>query len=108
MDLVSYRLARGSASAAGAHSAADSRVSATGRRARRADAPGPGVAAASGMGRLAGQHAESRAALAPRSRRRRRAVDLGGPVARPALGTSVQHLRRCEARLRAVLAREAP
>ena len=36
-----------------------------------------------------------------------RVVDLGGSLARPALGASLQHLRRPQARLRAVLAGEA-
>ena len=35
-------------------------------------------------------------------------VDVGAFLARPAVGPSVQHLRRPEARLRALLAREAP
>ena len=68
---------------------------------------GCGLAATGGVGRPAGQHAESRAALAARARRRCPVVDVGGPLARPALGPSVQHLCRPEAGLRAVLAREA-
>ena len=68
---------------------------------------GCGLAAAGGVGRPAGQHAESRAALVARAGRRRRVVDVGGSLARPAVGASVQHLCRPEARLRAVLAREA-
>jgi hypothetical protein len=38
------------------------------------------------MGRLAGQHAESRAALAPCAGRGGKAVDVGAPLARAALG----------------------
>ena len=54
----------------------------------------PDVVAAGGVGGPAGQHAASRAALVARAGRRGRAVDVGGSVARPALGASLQHLRR--------------
>src|SRR5438876_2031583 len=89
------------------HAAAGAGVPATSRRARRAPAGGPGVTAAGGVGRPAGQHAASRAALAARAGRRRRPVGVGASLARPGLGPSVPDLRRREARLRAVLAREA-
>ena len=77
-----------------AHAAADPGVPATGRWARGADAEGLGVAAAGGVGGPAGQHAESRAALTARAGRRGRAVDVGGSLARPAVGAPLQHLRR--------------
>jgi Winged helix DNA-binding domain len=102
------RLAGGfGAIATRADAAADPGFPTAGRRARGAYAARLGVAAAGGVGRLAGQHAESRAALAARAGRRRRVVDVGGSLARPALGTSLQHLCRPQARLRVVLAGEA-
>ena len=55
--------------AAQAHAAADPGVPTTSRLARRANADGLGLAATGGVGRPAGQHAESRAALVARARR---------------------------------------
>ena len=63
--------------AAQAHAAADPGVPTTGRRPRQANAEGRQVAAAGGVGRLAGQHAEGRAAVAPRAGQQGRIVDLG-------------------------------
>ena len=82
--------------------------SGAGRLARRAAAEERGVAAAGGLGRPAGQHAESRAAVAARAGRGGRAVDLGAFVADPAVGPSLPGLRRRKARLPAVLARRLP
>ena len=62
-----------------ADAAADPGLPATGRWARRARAEDPGVAAAGGVGRPAGQHAESRAALAARADRGGRAVEWEDP-----------------------------
>ena len=50
---------------------------------------GLALAPACGVGGPAGQHAPSRAPLDPCARRGDRAVHLGGPVARPALGAAV-------------------
>src|SRR5207244_2745704 len=66
------------------HATADPGVPATSWRAGRANANGLAVAAAGGLGRPAGQHAESRAALLARAGRRGRLVDAGGSVAGPA------------------------
>ena len=90
------------------HAAADPGLPTAGRLARRASADERPIAAARGMGGPPGQHAESRTALVTRARGRRRAVHVGAFVARPALGPSLLDLCRPEARLRALLAWEAP
>ena len=59
------------------------------------------------MGRPAGQHAARRGPLDPRARGGGRAVDLGGPVARPGVGAAVQRLRHRRARSRGLHARSA-
>src|SRR6266566_5421282 len=107
--LGSWRLTHGGFDgiATQGHAAADPGFPTTSRRARRANANGLAAAAAGGVGRPAGQHAESRAALVARAGRPGRVVDVGGSVARPALGPSLPHLCRREARLRAVFAGEA-
>ena len=91
-----------------AHAAADPGLPASRRQSRRATPEELEVAATGGVGRAAGQHAASRAPLAARADQGCRAVDVGGSLARPALGAALQHLRRPEARLRAVLPRQAP
>ena len=70
--------------------------------------PGRRFAPAGCVGRAAGQHAAGRAAVDPRTRRRRRAIQLGGHLARPALGAAVPGLRDRRARSGGVLAGTVP
>ena len=90
-----------------AHAGTDPRVPAARRRARRTAPARTALAPARGVGRPAGQHAPGRGAVDPRARRGDRTVDLGGPLARPALGTALPRVRRRRARPRGLLAREA-
>src|SRR5690349_14622228 len=89
------------------HAPTDPGVPPANRLARRANADELPVTTAGRVGRPAGQHAESRTALAARAGGRGRPRDVGPSVARPGLGPSLPHLRRPDAGLRAVLAWQA-
>jgi hypothetical protein len=77
---------------------ADPRVPAAGRRTRRAAPARAALAATCRVGGPPGQHAPGRAALDPCTRRRDRAVNVGGPVARATVGSALQRVSRGEAR----------
>ena len=72
----------------------DPRLPPEGRRARRAAPARKAVAPSRGVGGSAGQHAASSIALDPRAGRGHPTIDMGGPVARPAVGTEIQRVRR--------------
>ena len=100
-------VARWDAVGAEAVALADPCVSAGGRCARRAAPARPALAPPGGVGGTAGQHAASGVALDPCARRGDEIDDVGGPVARPAVGTEVQRVRRRGERPRDLLARAA-
>src|SRR5712692_153094 len=87
--------------------AAYPRVPTAHRRSRRAAPIGAPLAPACRVGRPSGQHAPSRAPLDPRARRGNQTVDVGGRIARAAVGAAVQCVRRRGTRPRLLLAREA-